>query len=96
MLLLNAQAQLFEILFNLRNNAQHILESQIIELEHLEEAKDLKGIFKVSWCGSEICGHKIEDLTEADVLGEINEVKKGECPICRAETEIIILMSRPY
>jgi prolyl-tRNA synthetase len=85
-----------DILFNLRINAQRILESHIIELEHLEEAKDLKGIFKVSWCGSEICGHKLEDLTEADVLGEINEVKKGECLICRAETEIVILMSRPY
>ena len=85
-----------EILFNLRINAQRILESHIIELERLEEAKNLKGIFKVSWCGSEICGHKLEDLTEADVLGEINEVKKGECMICRAETEIVILMSRSY
>jgi prolyl-tRNA synthetase len=85
-----------EILFDLRAKAEHVLESHIIELENPEDAKDLRGIFKVSWCGSEACGHKLEELAEADILGEITEVKKGECPICRGETEIVILMSRPY
>lgn len=85
-----------EILRNLRAKAERVLESHIIGLENPEDAKDLKGIFKVSWCGSETCGHKLEELAEADILGEITEVKTGECPVCRAETEIMILMSRPY
>jgi prolyl-tRNA synthetase len=85
-----------EILFNLRANAQHVLESHIIELENPEDAKNTKGIFKVSWCGSEACGHKLEEFAEAEILGEITELKKGKCPVCRAETEIVILMSRPY
>jgi prolyl-tRNA synthetase len=69
----------------------------------LEEAKRLlknrAGIVEVAWCGNDECGHKIEQDTEASILGtpEDSEQKaEGNCVVCGKKAKAILRTAITY
>ena len=84
-----------DVLENITKKARAFLVSHTVAIEVPEQAKGKKGIFQISWCGSESCGRKLQELSDADVLGE-TEPLGGLCPICEAPTTIRALLARPY
>lgn len=84
-----------DFLENIAEKARTFLVSHTVAIEMPEDAKGKKGIFQISWCGSEACARKIQELSNADVLGE-TEPMDGRCPICHTPTTIRALLARPY
>jgi len=81
--------------------ASAFLESKVKDCETLEEARvqTAAGVARVGWCGSEECGHRIEDEVGAAVLGEpwrAQETYQGSCIACGARTEKCALLARQY
>jgi prolyl-tRNA synthetase len=87
--------ELTNFLQNIAEKAREFLISNTLDIELPEQAKGRKGMFQISWCGSQICGHKLQELSDADVLGE-SEPKEGRCPICNERTTIRAVLARPY
>jgi prolyl-tRNA synthetase len=83
------------MLENITERARAFLVSFMIDIEMPEQAKGKKGIFKISWCGSESCGRKMQELSDADILGE-TEPMEGHCPVCNAPTTVRALLAKPY
>jgi prolyl-tRNA synthetase len=88
----------------LAEKAKKFMESLIRDCYTVDEARDQirVGIAKVAWCGSEDCGHKLEDEIGASILGVpegSNEDCKsagGGCIICGMDTGICAFMARQY
>ena len=85
-----------EIQENLLRRAEKEMREKIKKFENLEEVKEHKGIAVVNWCGSEECGHKIEELTDKKIIGIPQEKRKGICAICGKETDIVAYVAKPY
>ncbi len=87
--------KLEEIHANLYERARKSFDARIVDCKTLDEVKIAirKGIAKISWCGGEECGMKMED---ADMLGELAKTKRGKCPVCNKETDKVVLMARAY
>lgn len=71
--------------------------------DSLEEAKRLlknrAGIVEVAWCGDDECGHKIEQDTEASILGtpeDSEETAKGNCVVCGKKAKAILRTAITY
>jgi prolyl-tRNA synthetase len=87
----------------LRQRAWKWTEQHIHRTESLEEAKALlrkhAGIVEAPWCGKAECGHKLEEATNARVLGtpEDAEMKaEGRCVICGERAETIVRTAIAY
>ena len=81
--------------------AQAFLDSKVKDCETMEEAREQTqaGVARVGWCGSEECGHAIEEEVGAAVLGEPwRSAEKGmrSCIVCGANTEKSALLARQY
>ena len=81
--------------------AREFMVSRIKDCTTVEEARDQTemGMARVGWCGSEDCGHRLEDEIGVSMLGEPWKPEKtfeGRCLICGAETEKCVLMARQY
>lgn len=90
--------KLSDIHANLYERAKKSLESRITDCKIPEEVKAAirKGMAKVSWCGEEGCGLKMEDAVNGEVLGELADIEKSKCIICDKKTEKVVLMARSY
>jgi len=82
-------------------NAQDFMESNIKNCSTMAEAKKQvqQGVARVGWCGSEDCGHQLEDEVGAAMLGDpwnSDEKFQGECLICGAKTDKCALVARQY
>ena len=66
------------------DKAKKILDENFHRVKTIEEAKQLKGIIELPWCGNEDCALEIENILEGNTLGEpIDENQINEsCPIC--------------
>jgi len=84
-----------DVLNNMTEKARAFLVSHIVAIDTPEQTQGKKGIFIISWCGSESCGRKIQELSDADILGETEPVE-GRCPVCNAPTTVRALLARPY
>ena len=84
-----------DVLEHIAEKARAFLVAHTVAIEKPEQANGKPGIFQISWCGSESCGRKLQELSNADILGE-TEPMEGLCPICGASTSIRALLSRPY
>ncbi len=84
-----------DMLENIAEKARAFLVSHMVAIEIPEQARGKRGIFQISWCGSESCGRKIQELSDADVLGEAKPME-GRCPVCNAPTTVRALLARPY
>ena len=85
----------------MQDKAQEFMESKIKDCSSIEEAKEQTqvGVARMGWCGSEDCGHQLEDEIGAAMLGEpwnSTETFEGECLICGAKTDKCVLVARQY
>ena len=67
-------------------------------VQTIEEAKDLKGIIELPWCGTEDCALEIENILEGNTLGEPieNEKCKYSCPVCGKPAETWMRYAKTY
>ncbi|TRM92785.1 proline--tRNA ligase, partial [Sulfolobus sp. A20-N-G8] len=56
------------------------------------------GVVEVPWCGKSECGLKIEELTNARVLGYPIEDKKinDKCVICKMNSKTVLRVAKTY
>jgi prolyl-tRNA synthetase len=85
----------------LANKARKFMESRIQDCSSMEGARDQikSGVARVAWCGSEGCGHTIEDEVGASMLGEpwgSDARFEGNCLVCGKETQRCALMAKQY
>jgi prolyl-tRNA synthetase len=76
--------ELENIFKKLFTNAKKLLDENIHRVETIDEAKKLKGIVELPWCGTEDCALEIENILDGNTLGEPledNKCKKS-CPVC--------------
>ena len=69
---------------SLFKNAKKLLDENMHRVKTIEEAKKLKGIIELPWCGNKDCALEIENILEGNTLGEPIENNRTEekCPIC--------------
>ena len=69
---------------NLFENANKILNENINRVNTVDEAKNLKGIVELPWCGLKDCALEVETVLDGNTLGEPIENDKcnSPCPIC--------------
>ena len=56
------------------------------------------GVALVPWCGSEDCGHQLEDQVEANMLGEpqYQSFSEAACLVCGKESTGRTYMAKQY
>ena len=76
--------ELDSISSNLFDKAKKLLDENIHRVETIDQAKNLKGIIELPWCGKENCALEIEDILDGNTLGEpiIKEKINNKCPSC--------------
>jgi len=69
---------------HLYDNAKKLLEENIHRVKTEDEAKSLKGIVELPWCGVKDCALQIENILDGNTLGEPidNKECKDSCPVC--------------
>jgi prolyl-tRNA synthetase len=79
------------------------LARRIHKAERLEEAKRLlekhAGIVEVQLCGKIECGHKLEEITNARVLGTPEDTERkvsGKCIVCGEEAKSAVRTAIAY
>jgi prolyl-tRNA synthetase len=86
-----------------RQRAWQWTRQHVHSTDKLEEAKKLlekhTGIVEVRWCGKTECGHKLEEVTSARVLGtpeDTEEKVDGKCIICGEKAKSIVRAAMAY
>jgi len=94
------QTELKQMGDDLYAKAEQTMDGMITPCKTLEEVKNVLGggVASISWCESEECGLKIEEETNASILGTPNNEcsVSGNCPICGAVSSKIIHISKMY
>jgi prolyl-tRNA synthetase len=90
----DSQAMLAKISTDMMSNAAKRLTTSVETIKSLDDPP--KKILRFGWCGSEDCGHKIEEKTELKLLGTpyISENFQGECIMCGTQTSIVAYAAR--
>jgi prolyl-tRNA synthetase len=88
---------------DLRQRAWEWTKQHVYQVESLQEAKELldkhAGIVEAPWCGKATCGHKLEEVTNARVLGtpeDTEEEAKGKCVICGEKAQTMVRTAIAY
>jgi prolyl-tRNA synthetase len=88
---------------DMMQKAWQYTKQRVHRTEKLEEAKKLldkrAGIVEVPWCGKAECGHKLEEVTGARVLGVPEDVKEritGKCVVCGEKADSIVRTAIAY
>lgn len=84
----------------LYKNAEKLLHENMHTITSLEEAKTLKGIIEIPWCGQDQCALEIEEMLEGNTLGEPIEeekpIKDHTCPVCNKPAISWMRYARTY
>ncbi|MFB3766466.1 MAG: proline--tRNA ligase [Methanotrichaceae archaeon] len=84
----------------LYGKAEQFMKSKVREAATIDEAKaqTQQGVAIVPWCGSEDCGHQLEDQVEANMLGEpqYQTFPEAPCAVCGTKTAKRTYMARQY
>ena len=90
--------ELDKISKSLFKNAKKLLDENMHRVQTIEEAKDLKGIIELPWCGTEDCALEIENILEGNTLGEPieNEKCKHTCPVCGKPAKTWMRYAKTY
>jgi prolyl-tRNA synthetase len=88
---------------DMREKAWKWMNEHVYRVDELEEANRLlkkrAGIVEVAWCGSEDCGHKLEEQVNARVLGtpvDLKETVVGNCVVCGKKAKDIVRVAVAY
>ncbi len=80
--------------------AANLHEAKVKEVANIEDAKvqTQVGVALVPWCGEVDCGHQLENLVEANMLGEPQYVTFPEaaCAVCSKKSAGRTYMARQY
>jgi prolyl-tRNA synthetase len=79
-------------------NAKKLLDDNMHRVQTIEEAKELKGIVELPWCGIESCALEIEDILDGNTLGVPIEDSKCEysCPVCGKSAKTWMRYAKTY
>ncbi|HPE50031.1 MAG TPA: proline--tRNA ligase, partial [Methanothrix soehngenii] len=84
----------------LYQRAEAFANSRIREVASIDEARAQTeaGVALVPWCEKEECGHQLEDLVEANMLGEpqYKSFSPAACAVCGKLTDKRTYMARQY
>ena len=85
---------------NLYEKADSILKNNYHKVLSLEDAKNLKGIIELPWCGTDSCALEVEDLIEGNTLGEpvdkVESIENNTCPVCGKQAVSWMRYARSY
>jgi prolyl-tRNA synthetase len=83
---------------NLFDKAKKLLKDNLHRVETIEEAKKLKGIVELPWCGNEDCALEIENILDGNTLGEPIEDNKcsKSCPVCSKHGKTWMRYAKSY
>ncbi len=92
--IIDSRAMLDKISADMMSNAAKRLATSVETVSTLDAPP--KKILRFGWCGSEDCGHKIEEKTELKLLGTpyIPEDFQGECIMCGKQTNVVAYAAR--
>ncbi len=89
-----------KIMMKLKERSEKILEEKTVktsELKEVEKLIDDGNIVKLSWCGEEECGLEMEEKTDSDMLGIIeNEEAHGKCDGCGKEAKHKVYFAKTF
>jgi len=92
-----------EMTHDLKANADAWMRERVYRVNSLAEAKRLlekrAGIVEVPWCGKDECGHSLEDIVEARLLGFPEDTKEkvdGKCFVCGEKAVNIVRVALAY
>jgi prolyl-tRNA synthetase len=92
-----------EIARDLKINARAFMNKRVFRVNLISEAKSLlkrkAGIVEVPWCGKDECGHSLEDIVEARLLGiseDMIEKIDGKCLICGEQAVNVVRVAHAY
>ena len=93
-----------DIAQSLRERAWSWLRSKVKRVDTIDEARRVieqeRGIVELPWCGSEVCGLKLEEEVDAGVLGSPLErpewVRGKQCPVCGQPAVTSIRLAKKY
>jgi prolyl-tRNA synthetase len=88
---------------DMKQKAWKWMKEHVYRVNTLEEANRLlaerAGIVEVAWCGSENCGHRLEEQVNARVLGtpeDLKEEVKEHCVVCGKRAKEIVRVAVAY
>ena len=89
-----ARNALRSIAEELLERAKSAMDERIVTVESLESLPDR--LIRTGWCGEEDCGHRIEEMTERDIIGTPVEDEgfKGMCVVCGKPTTTPVYIAR--
>ncbi len=89
-----------ELQASLYSRAEAFMKSKVKEVASIGEAKQQtqEGVACLPWCGSEDCGHQLEEQAEANMLGEpqYQSFPEAACAVCGTKTTKRTYMARQY
>jgi len=92
-----------EMTDDLKANAEQWMREHIYSVDSLSEAKRLlqkkAGIVEVPWCGKDECGHSLEEMVEARLLGfpeDSTEKVDGKCLVCGEKAVNVVRVALAY
>ena len=92
-----------EMTEDLKANASKWMRERVYRVNSLAEAKRLlekkAGIVEVPWCGKDECGHSLEEMVEARLLGFPEDSTKkidGKCLVCGEKALNIVRVALAY
>lgn len=87
----------------MRERAWRWMREHVRRVESLEEAKRLLeqrfGVVEAPWCGEEECGHRMEELLDARILGtpiDMEEEFQGRCIVCGKAANQVVRVAITY
>ncbi|MFN4133100.1 MAG: proline--tRNA ligase [Candidatus Hadarchaeales archaeon] len=94
---------LSEMVKEMQDEAKKAFQESIHEVASLEDARKIienrGGIVRMSWCGKEECGRKIEEATTCSLLGEEIDGKErpsSPCVVCSTHSTKQVLIAKTY
>jgi len=92
-----------EMTDDLKANASKWMRERVYRVNSLAEAKRLlekkAGIVEVPWCGKDECGHSLEEMVEARLLGfpeDSTEKVDGKCLVCGEKAVNVVRVALAY
>ncbi|MDH7517187.1 MAG: proline--tRNA ligase [Candidatus Thermoplasmatota archaeon] len=82
----------------LYDTAKKLLDENMHRVKTVDEAKNMRGIVELPWCGNKDCALEIENVLEGNTLGEPIEKIKCEhpCPVCGKPAETWMRFAKSY
>jgi prolyl-tRNA synthetase len=84
----------------LYEKAQRLLQQNMHIVKSVGEAKKLKGIIQLPWCGNDQCALEIEENLDINTLGEPFEKEEPiddlYCPLCQGEAKSWLRYAKTY